>query len=363
MKSPKNRGGPDLINIASPMIGDDEIAAVTEVLKSGMLAQGKKVEELEEKFAEFCQTKHAIATGNGTQALHITLLANGIGPGDEVVTSAFSFVASATSILHTGAKPVFADINPKTFNIAPEEIQKKITPRTKAIMPVHIFGLCTDMPAIREIAENHDIKIIEDACQAHGSGVNGKRAGSFGNAAGFSFYPTKNMTTGEGGMITTNDDDIADKARKFRNHGMADRYVYEMVGYNFRMTDISAAIGIQQLKKLDSFTEARINNARYLDENLGEKGISIPYVPAGYRHVYHQYTIRVQDRDTVITKLRNGGVGSGVYYPKPLHKFDLLAQYGSAGLENSEKAANEVLSLPVHPKLSQDDLDKIVGLF
>lgn len=352
-----------MIHVASPDIGDDEIQAVTGVLRSGMLAQGKKVAELEDIFANYCDTKHAIATGNGTQALHIALLATGIKPGDEVITSPFSFVASSTSILHAGAIPVFADIHPDTFNINPDEIEKKIGPKTKAIMPVHIFGQCADMPAILDIAEAHNLLVIEDACQSHGAEINGKRAGSFGIAGCFSFYPTKNVTTGEGGMITTDDDRLADAARKIRNHGMADRYVYEMLGHNFRMTDIGAAIGISQMSKIESYTEKRIANAKYLDQHLDPKGVRTPVVAPGHRHVYHQYTILVENRDAVIEKLKNGGVGSGVYYPKPLHKFDLLAKYASDDLKNSEMVADEVLSLPVHPKLTQEDLETIVGLF
>ncbi len=352
-----------MINVASPQLGDAEFEAVKEVMQSGMLAQGKKVAELEEKFASYCGTEHGIAVGNGTQALHIALLAMGIGKGDEVITSPFSFVASATSILFTKAKPVFADIDPKTFNITPEAIEKAITPRTKAIMPVHIFGLAADMPKINKLATHHGLKVLEDSCQAHGASINGKVTGSFGDAGTFSFYPTKNMTTGEGGMITTNSDELADTARKLRNHGMADRYVYEFLGYNFRMTDIAAAIGIVQLDKLDAMTEARIKNASILSEGLAAKGIEVPYVPENYRHVFHQYTIRVQDRDNLAQQLRDKGVGSGVYYPKPLHKFDLLADYGRKGLDNSEEAAKEVLSLPVHPGLSQADLETIIGAF
>ncbi len=345
------------------MLGDDEIEAVKEVLLSGMLAQGKKVAEFEEKFADFCGTKHAVATGNGTQALHIALMASGIEHGDEVITSPFSFVSSATSILFSHARPVFADIDPKTFNIEPSEIRKKITDKTKAIMPIHIFGQCADMPAIQEIANEHNLKIIEDACQAHGAEIGEKRAGSFGDSAAFSFYPTKNMTTGEGGIITTDNEEIADKARKLRNHGQASRYDYEFIGFNFRMTDIAAAIGLAQLSKLEDWTCKRINNARYLDEALGEKGISPPFVSSGYRHVYHQYTIRVKGREQVIAKLKEGGVGTGVYYPKPLHKFDILAEFATPDLQESEKAAMEVLSLPVHPGLSKEDLDAIVDAF
>jgi len=352
-----------MINVASPQIGDEEIEAVNAVMRSGMLAQGKKVAELEEKFAEYCGAKHGIAVGNGTQALHIALLSMGIGKGDEVITTPFSFVASATSILFTGAKPVFADIDPKTFNISPDSIAEKITPRTRAVMPVHIFGLPAEMDKINKLAIKHGLKVLEDSCQAHGAAINGKTVGSMGDCAGFSFYPTKNMTTGEGGMITTNDAEIADLAKKFRNHGMADRYVYEFLGYNFRMTDMAAAIGIVQLSKLEAMTKARIENAAYLTEGLSAKGIETPYVPDNYRHVFHQYTIRVQDRDRVAQSLRNKGVGSGVYYPKSLHKFDLLSDYGSKGLENSEKAAEEVLSLPVHPGLSREDLDTIIGAF
>ncbi|MDY7042585.1 MAG: DegT/DnrJ/EryC1/StrS family aminotransferase, partial [Chloroflexota bacterium] len=252
-----------MIAIAKPLMGAEEKQAVLAVLDSGMLAQGDRVAEFEEAFAAFCGVKHAIATSSGTTALHVALLAHGIGPGDEVITTPFTFIASANSVLYVGAKPVFVDIDPTTFNLDPAKIEAAITPRTKAILPVHLFGLPCEMPAISVLAKEHGLAVIEDACQAHGADIKGRRAGSFGTGC-FSFYPTKNITTAEGGMITTDADDIAEHARLIRSHGMRRRYYHESLGYNFRMTDIHAAIGLAQLPKLESFNERRIANARYL---------------------------------------------------------------------------------------------------
>lgn len=346
-----------MIHIAKPMLGEDEVNAVAEILRSGMLAQGKTVAEFESNFAKYCGTKHAVAVGNGTQALHAALLAAGVQPDDEVITSPFSFIASATTIVHCGARPVFADIEPRTFNIDVNSIGELITPNTKAIMPVHLFGLPADLDALRTLCDSRGIALIQDACQAHGSTIGGKPIGQYGDLAAFSFYPTKNITTGEGGAIITDDDDLAEKLRLLRHQGQKSRYEYSMVGYNYRMTEMAAAIGVQQLKKLPSWTEKRIANAGYLDKALGiSEKITTPFVPNGFKHVYHQYTIRVQNRDQVIQKLADGGVGAGVYYPKGLHQLGPLAGYSDRSMPVTEKAANEVLSLPVHPGLSDEEL-------
>lgn len=345
-----------MIHVAKPQIGDDEVKAVEEVLRSGMLAQGKKVAEFEEKFSNFIGSKHSVAVGNGTQALHAALMACGIKPGDEVITSGFTFIASATSIVHSGARPVFADIDPKTFNIDIDSVRELITEKTKAIMPVHLFGLAVDIDAFMKLCDEHGLILIEDACQSHGAKVNGKSVGTFGQAAAFSFYPTKNMTTGEGGAVTTQDDKIDEYLRYLRHQGQKSRYEYAMVGYNYRMTEMAAAIGIAQLDKLPNWTEKRIANAAFLNRELGAAGIEVPYVPDGYCHVYHQYTIRVQDRDSVIEKLTNMGVGSGVYYPMGLHELGPMAKYRKNTLPEVEKASQEVLSLPVHPGLSDGEL-------
>jgi dTDP-4-amino-4,6-dideoxygalactose transaminase len=353
-------------------MGKEEKQGVLEVLDSGMLAQGPKVEALEEAFAEYCGVEHAVATSSGTTALHVALLANGIGEGDEVITTPFTFISSANSILFTGAKPVFVDIDPVTFNIDSAKIEAAITPRTKAIMPVHLFGLMADMDAIMTIAEAHDLAVIEDACQAHGAAYEGKQAaessaaessaGSFGTGC-FSFYPTKNMTTAEGGMVTTNDAAIAEQCRAIRQHGMRRRYYHEDLGYNFRMTDVHAAIGLAQLQKLERFNEARISNARFLSENL--QGVTTPTAPEGRRHVFHQYTIRVPDgqRDALREALSDQDIGTGVYYPVPVHQQDYYvnALGYDVTLPEAEQASAEVLSLPVHPALSDEDLEAIVA--
>jgi dTDP-4-amino-4,6-dideoxygalactose transaminase len=348
--------------MAKPQIGDDEKQAVMEVLDSGMLAQGPRVKAFEEAFAEMCGVKYAIATSSGTTALHVALLANGIGPGDEVITSAFTFIASTNSILFTGARPVFVDIDPRTFNLNADMIEAAITPKTRAIMPVHLYGLACDMNPILRIAEKHGLVVIEDACQSHGAAYKGKRVGSFGTGT-FSLYPTKNITSGEGGMITTNDSVIDEKCRVIRQHGMRRRYYHDELGFNFRMTDVHAAIGLSQLKKLEKFNAQRQANAHFLSENL--KGVVVPCIPEGQTHVFHQYTIRVSGgkRDALRTHLQERQVGSEVYYPVPIHKQSFYIQdLGYAdSLPVTENMALEVLSLPVHTGLSSSDLEIIVG--
>ena len=352
-----------MINIAKPQIGPEEKQAVWEVLDSGMIAQGARVKAFEEGFAQLCGVKFAVATTSGTTALHVALLAAGIGQGDEVITSPFTFIASANSILFTGARPVFVDIDPLTYNIDPSLIEAVITPRTKAIMPIHLFGLSCDMQPIQDIARKYNLLVIEDACQSHGAAYRGKMVGSFGIGA-FSFYPTKNMTSGEGGMITTDDEPIAERCRVIRQHGMRRRYYHDELGFNFRMTDIHAAIGIEQLKKLRTKNAQRVSNARYLNAHL--KGVITPAVPEGCEHVYNQYTIRVPDgkRDALREYLREHNVGSEIYYPVPIHKQSFyVSDLGYRGTyAEAERAANEVLSLPVHPALSMDDLEQVASL-
>lgn len=350
-----------MIYIAKPAIGPEEKQAVMEVMDSGIIAQGPKVKEFEEAFAAMVGVKEAVATSSGTTALHTMLLAHGIGPGDEVITTPFTFIASANSILYTGAKPVFVDIDPVTFNIDPNLIEAAITPRTKAIMPVHLFGLACDMTSIMEIAARHHLAILEDAAQSHGAKYFGQQAGSFGSGA-FSLYPTKNMTSAEGGMITTNDPDIAESCRIIRQHGMRRRYYHDELGFNFRMTDIHAAIGLEQLKKLGGFNRRRQENAKYLSENL--QGVITPVAAPDYEHVYHQYTVRVPDgrRSGLIDHLQQNGIGYGIYYPVPIHKQTVYCDMGyDDHLPVSEQTALEVLSLPVHPSLTAAELETIVS--
>lgn len=348
-----------MIPIAKPLIGDEEKRAVLEVLSSGMLAQGEKVAAFEKAFADFIGVNHAIATSNGTTALHAALIGLGIGAGDEVITSPFSFIATANAIKMCGATPVFVDIDEMTMNIDPHLIEAKITPRTKAIMPVHLFGLPAEMDIIWRIAERHKLQIVEDACQAHGAEYNGRQAGSFGVGC-FSFYGTKNMTTGEGGMITTNDDVLARKLRKIISHGSERKYVHSSLGYNYRMTDLAAAIGLEQLKKLERFTAVRKANAKMLTTQLSSiKGIVTPSTAAG--HVFHQYTIRVTKhfpctRDQLIEQLNLRGIGSAVFYPIPIHQQEAYADHNHLSFPIVERVAGEVLSLPVHPSVTENDI-------
>lgn len=350
-----------MISIARPLIGDEEKQAVLEVLGSGILAQGPRVQAFEEAFAEMCGVRYAIATSSGTTALHIALISHGIGPGDEVITSPFTFIASANCALYVGARPVFVDIDPRTFNLNPELVEAAITDRTRAILPVHLYGLPCDMEPIMDIAQRYGLAIIEDACQAHRAEYAGKKVGSFGTGT-FSFYPTKNITSGEGGMITTNDPEIAERCRSIRQHGAHRRYYHDELGFNFRMTDVHAAIGLAQLRKLEQFNQIRQANARYLTEHL--RGVITPHVPPDRTHVFHQYTIRVPGgkRDALRAFLQERGIGSEVYYPVPIHQQRLYRELGYNGhFPEAERAAQEVLSLPVHPALTSSDLEAIVA--
>ncbi|OGH18962.1 MAG: aminotransferase DegT [Candidatus Levybacteria bacterium RIFCSPHIGHO2_01_FULL_38_12] len=358
-----------MINIAQPSLGQEEIQAVEKVLLSGMLAQGKVVKSFESAFAKQHGCKFGVATSSGTTALHTALLALNLGRGDEVITTPFSFIASSSSILHVGAKPVFVDIKEDDFCLDPALIESKITKSTKAILVVHLYGQMCNMDKILFIAKKHNLLVIEDACQAHGATYMGKKAGSIGDIGCFSFYPTKNMTTGEGGIIITNSKRIAYRARLLINHGQEKRYFSEIIGYNYRMTNIAAAIGNVQLKKLNSANEKRRKNASYLSRKLSNViGIIVPKELPEREHVYNQYTIRVTrhyplDREELIKKMTKSGLGYGIYYPllipnqKPYKKIGYKGKYPV-----SERVSAEVLSIPVHPALSENDLDKIVDV-
>lgn len=348
-----------MITIGGPIIGEEEKQAVIAVLESGHLAQGPMVREFEERFAAQCGVKHAVATSSGTTALHLALLAHGIRPGDEVITTPFTFIASANAILFVGAKPVFVDIEEESFNINPTLIEEKITPRTRAILPVHLYGNPCEIEAMMAIADAHGLVIIEDACQAHGASINGRQVGSFGTGC-FSFYPTKNITSGEGGMVTTHDDGIAERVRMLRDHGMRRKYYHDLLGYNFRMTDIQAAIGLAQLGKIENFTHRRIANANYYGAHL--ENVIIPQVREGTRHVFHLYTIRVAARrDRFAPLLQEKGIQVGTYYPLPIHRQPMYRELGySDSLPVAERASQQVISLPVHPALTSADLERIV---
>lgn len=352
-----------MIPAAHPLIGEEEIEAVTRVMRSGMVAQGPEVAAFEEEFAsDIVPGTCAIAVNSGTSALHLGLLAAGIGPGDEVIVPSFTFAATGNSVAVTGATPVFADIDPMTFCLSPASVEASITDKTKAIMPVHLYGHPAAMDEILQIAQHHGLMVFEDAAQAHGASLRGEQVGSFGSFGAFSFYPTKNMTSGEGGMVTTSDPELARRVRLLRNQGMEKRYANELAGLNNRMTDIHAAIGRVQLTKVGVWTAQRQDNARFFDENL--RGVITPYVAPEAVHVYHQYTIRVvdTDRERFVEALRDEWqVGTGVYYPIPNHRLPSLAPYAPGlDLPETESAAREVVSLPVYPSLAADELERIV---
>lgn len=348
-----------MIPISKPYIGEEEKQAVLDVLDSGMLVQGKQTATLEQKFAEVTGTKFAIATSSGTTALHVALLAHGIGPGDEVITTPFTFFATVSSILYVGATPVFVDINEETFNINPEEIEQAITPKTKAIMPVHLFGYPCDMKKIMDLAKSYHLIVIEDAAQAIGATFEEKSVGSFDTGC-FSLYATKNITCGEGGMITTNDEDFANLCKLIRNHGMQKRYFHEILGFNFRMSDLHAAIGVIQMERLRNFIDKRRENASFYNSRL--KKVILPSVKDGYGHVWHQYTIRISEREKAIERLTSAGIGTGIFYPTPAYQQKPIKDrgLGNITLPIVERITKEVLSIPVHPLLSQRELETIV---
>ena len=348
-----------MIPIARPQMGTEEKERVWEALESGSLAQGPRVRAFEEAFAAAIGAEHAIATSSGTTALHLALLGYGIGEGDEVITVPFTFIASANSILYAGARPVFVDIDEGDFTMNPSLVEAAITPRTRAIMPVSLYGQPARLPEIADIADRHGLALVEDAAQSHGASVGDRRSGTWG-AGTFSFYPTKNMTTGEGGMVTTADAELADRIRLLREHGMKVRYHHDIVGYNFRMTDIAAAIGLAQLEKLPGYNDRRREIAARYDAEL--RGVVTPQVRPGVTHVYHQYTLRVAQRDAFAEKLRERGVGSAIYYPIPVHRqkpFVALG-YGEESYPVTDRLTAEVLSIPVHPSLSDDEVSAVI---
>lgn len=348
-----------MIPAAKPLIGNDEREAVDRVMASGMIAQGPEVAAFEEEFSSIVAGRRCVAVNSGTSALHLGLLAAGVNPGDEVIVPSFTFAATGNAVVLAGATPVFVDIEPDYFCIDPHAVEAAIGPRTTAIMPVHLYGHPAAMDRLQAIAQRHGLLLFEDAAQAHGASLNGDAAGAMGGLAAFSLYPTKNMTSGEGGMIVTNDPHIERQARLLRNQGMERRYENEIVGFNARMTDIHAAIGRVQLRKLSGWTEARISNAAFLDRKLS--GVVVPPVAHGAVHVYHQYTIRSEDRDGLAARLAEQGVGTGVYYPIPTHR--LPSFRFDVDLPETERAAREVLSLPVHPSVSTSDLETIAEAF
>ncbi len=356
-----------MIPIAKPNIGKEEEEAVLQVLRSGMLAKGPKTKEFEKSFAKYIDTEHAISTSSGTAALHIALLANGVGKDDEVIIPSITFFATASTVLFCGAKPAFVDVNPDTFNMDVGKIEEVVNQRTKAIVPVHMYGQPVDMDPLMEIAEKNDLRVIEDACQSHGAEYGGKKVGKFGKASCFSFYPTKNMVAGEGGMIVTDDQDMKTECMLLRDHGEITHYEHVVLGYNFRMTEIGAAIGLEQLKKLPKFIEQRRENARRLDEGLADlEGIQTPIVGNNASHVYYQYIIKVGkefplSRDQLVDFMKQREVGARPSYPKPLSEQAILRTMGvSADCPVARGVLPSMMELPVHPLVSNDDITYII---
>jgi len=339
--------------------------AVLRVLASGHYVLGEEVACFEEEFAAYCGARHAIAVNTGTSALHLALLAAGVGPGDEVITVSFSFVATASAVCYTGARPVFVDVEPVTFTMDPAKLEASITPRTKAIMPVHLYGQMADMDAIKAIADKHGIPVIEDACQAHGAEYKQRRAGSIGVSGCFSFYPGKNLgACGEGGIVVTNDDEHAKTIRMLRDWGQEQRYHHALKGYNYRMDEIQGAILRIKLRHLETWTEARrVRADRYSSLFADSRSVSAPVAMMDRRHVYHVYAVRSRDREHLQHSLRSEGIHTGLHYPIPIHLQKAHADLGyrAGDFPISEAAAREVLSLPIYPELTLRQVDQIAA--
>ncbi len=356
------------IPIARPSLGPEEAEAVQAVLTSGIIAEGHVTRSFEHEFAAYCGVAHAVAINNGTAALHAALLAAGVGSGDEVIVPAFTFFATASSVSMTGAKPVFADVLRDTCCIDPDSVYDRITEKTKAIIGVHLYGQPCDAFLLREICSDRGLLFIEDAAQAHGASINGVKVGSIGDLACFSFYATKNMATGEGGMVTTGSVDLHERLRRIINHGQSEKYIHTEIGYNYRMTDIAAAIGRVQLSKLNEFIRARQENATFFNEHIRVPGIITPIVAPGRAHVWHQYVVLVTEdaplsREELIVYLKEQGIGSAIHYPVPLHRQPVFASIGADGgiaCPVADELAEKVLSLPVHPSIGAAERQYIV---
>jgi dTDP-4-amino-4,6-dideoxygalactose transaminase len=340
----------------------EALQTISEVCDSQLFALGPAVEEFERRIAAYCGCKYAIGVSSGTDALLVSLMALGIGPGDEVITSPFSFFSTAGSIARLGAKPVFADIDPDSYNIDPDSIRQKITTKTRAIIPVHMFGQVAQMKPIMEIARCHNLTIIEDAAQAMGATQDGTKCGNFGDCGCFSFYPTKNLSGfGDGGLVTTNDESLAEKIKILRNHGQAPAYYYKVIGGNFRLDGIQGAVLNVKLKYLDGWNEKRRQNAAIYDSFFADSPIKIPKIDPNNISIYHQYTIRVPERDKLQKFLADNKIGSAIFYPKPLHLQECFEGLGyrQGDLPITERLCNEVLSLPVYPELTHQQIEYV----
>ena len=346
-------------------IRDDVAQAIDKVCESQFFALGPAVAEFEENVAAYCNSKFAIGVSSGTDALLASLMALGAGPGDEVITTAFTFFATAGSIVRVGAKPVFVDVDPDSFNIDPAAIEEKITEKTKAIIPVHLYGQIADMNAVNEIARRHNVAVIEDAAQAIGASRDGTTAGNFGDCGCFSFYPTKNLGCfGDGGLVTTNSEDIAEKIKILRNHGQDPVYFYKIIGGNFRLDGIQGAVLNVKLKYLDSWNGKRRQNAALYDSLFADSPVKTPKIDEDNVSIYHQYTVTVPERDKLQEFLAENQIGSAVFYPKPLHLQDCFGEldYKQGDLPIAERLVNEVLSLPVYPELSPEKIEHVAGM-
>ncbi len=344
------------------VIKDDIDAAIREVVESQVFIKGPKVRALEEAIADYCGTKRAVGCASGTDAILLSLMALDVGAGDEVITTPYTFFATAGSIARVGATPVFVDISPETYNIDPAKVAEAVTPRTKAVLPVHLYGQCADMDPILELAREHDLAVIEDAAQAIGAEYRGRRAGSMGHTGCFSFFPSKNLGGyGDGGMITTNDESLADRLVSLREHGQSDKYFYKEVGANSRLDAIQAAVLLVKLGHLDRWSNGRSANADYYTERFEGTPVAAPHRESWSRHIYNQYTIRVPDRDGLLEHLRGKGIGCALYYPLSLHLQQCFTDlgYSEGDLPESESAQRETISIPVFSLLSEDEKDAV----
>lgn len=360
-----------LLRINQPCIGKEEIEAVTEVLKDGLLTDksgaGPQVLQFERAFSKYTGAKYAIAVNSGTAALHASLMASNIGQGDEVLVPSFTFPATAGAVLLVGAKPIFIDIDPKTYCMRVDLIESKISNRTSAIIPVHLYGLPADMSPIIKVARQSGLTVIEDAAQALGAEYQNKKIGNIGDASCFSFYGVKNITTGEGGMVTTNEAEFAEKIRRIRVHGEERPYWVSTLRHNYRMPEIAASIGTIQLKKLPTFLEKRRKNAEHLTKKLQDtKKLDLTLEPEGSKHAWHLYTVRMRGanagkRNRVVSKLRSKNIGADVYYETPVHLLPLYRKYSSqkVDLQETEKASRQVFSLPIHPMVKEEHIEEI----
>ncbi len=342
-------------------IKDEVEQGLAETIENCSFILGPNVQAFEQEAAEYLGVKHAIGCASGTDALHLALRAEGIGEGDEVITSAFTFIATAEAIKYVGAQPVFVDIDPATFNITPENIEKAITPKTKAVMPVHLFGQPVDIHVIKSICDKHGLKLIEDCAQSFGARVQGQQTGSMGNAAGFSFFPSKNLGAfGDGGLVVTSSDETAAMLKKLRNHGSDVRYYHDVIGYNSRLDEMQAVVLRAKLKRIDQYNQARRKAAHRYSEILAELPLTVPYEDGVGEHVYHQYTLLSKQRDLIMEKLQQQKIGCAVYYPVPLHQQNVFkAECEGLTLPVTESVASQCFSLPICPMLTEDNIKEI----